>query len=240
MSKTPALGSIPIARPSLGDEEAEAVRRVLASRWVGQGPEVEAFEQEFSTVCRRPACLCHFERDQRPFLALKAVGIGEGDEVVAPSHSFVATANVIRMLGATPAFVDIDPATFNLGPDRIEEVLTPRTRAILAVHQLGMPQDMEQICQIASRHGLEVVEDAACAVGSELRREQRWERVGRPHGRIACFSFHPRKIMTTGEGGMVTTNDEELDRRCRTWRQHRLDGRATLCRTGQWRATGSF
>ena len=124
-------------------------------------------------------------------LALHALGVGPGDEVVTVSHSFIATANAIRYCGATPVFVDIDPRTFNIDPARIETAVTPRTRAIMPVHQIGMPCDMEAILQVAARHGLPVVEDAACAIGSEVQFAGQWERVGRPHGTVACFSLPP-------------------------------------------------
>jgi dTDP-4-amino-4,6-dideoxygalactose transaminase len=153
-------------------------------------------------------------------LALLAVGVRPGDEVVTVSHSFIATANSIRVCGATPVFVDIEPDTYNINPKLIEAAMTARTRAILCVHQLGMPCDLQAILAIARDHRLPVVEDAACAIGSEVLWEGRWERIGKPHGDIACFSFHPRKLLTTGEGGMVTTADPEWDRLIRIWRQH--------------------
>jgi dTDP-4-amino-4,6-dideoxygalactose transaminase len=117
-------------------------------------------------------------------------------------------------------FVDIDPRTYNMDSALVEAAITPRTRAILPVHQVGQPCDLEAILEVAARHKLPVVEDAACAVGSEVRVGDRWERVGRPHGTVACFSFHPRKLLTTGDGGMLTTRDPELDHRFRLLRQH--------------------
>src|SRR5262249_10765073 len=155
-------------------------------------------------------------------LALHALGLGPGDEVLTVSHSFIATANAVRYCGATPVFVDIDPLTFNLNPALIEAAITPRTRAVMPVHQIGLPCDMAGILAVAGRHGLPVVEDAACAIGSELRVGGRWERIGRPHGTVACFSFHPRKVITTGDGGMLTTRDPELDRKFRLLRQHAM------------------
>jgi perosamine synthetase len=145
-----------------------------------------------------------------------------GDEVITVSHSFIATANAIRYCGATPVFVDIQAETFNMDPALIEGAISERTRAILCVHQLGMPCDLAAIVAIARRHNLPLVEDAACAAGSEIRWEGAWERIGKPHGDIACFSFHPRKLLTTGDGGMLTTANPEYDRQFRLWRQHSM------------------
>jgi dTDP-4-amino-4,6-dideoxygalactose transaminase len=151
---------------------------------------------------------------------LAALEIGSGDEVITVSHSFIATANAIRYQGATPVFVDIDPETYNLDCRRLAEAITERTRAVIVVHQMGMPCDMAALLAVASRHGITVIEDAACAVGSQIRIGEEWQPIGRPHGHIACFSFHPRKVMTTGEGGMLSTADPELDRKFRLLRQH--------------------
>ena len=211
---------LPVARPLLGEQEARAVRRPLLSGWVTQGPEVAAFEREFAAYVGAPHACAVASCTVALHLALKAVGVGPGDEVITASHSFIATANSIRYCGAVPVFVDIQPATFNLDPALIERVITQRTRAILCVHQVGMPCDLEAILEIARRRRLPVVEDAACAVGSEIRWEGKWEKIGRPRGDIACFSFHPRKLVTTGDGGMLTTANPDFDRRFRLWRQH--------------------
>ena len=140
--------------------------------------------------------------------------------MITASHSFIATANCIRYRGATPVFVDIEPDTYNIDPERVAEAITPHTRAIIAVHQMGMPCDLAKLAALADRHGIALVEDAACAAGSQVRNDGVWERIGRPRGVIACFSFHPRKVITTGEGGMLTTADADLDRRFRLLRQH--------------------
>ncbi|HWE30240.1 MAG TPA: DegT/DnrJ/EryC1/StrS family aminotransferase, partial [Polyangia bacterium] len=153
-------------------------------------------------------------------LALLAAGVRSGDEVVTVSHSFIATANSVRHCGATPVFVDIAPDTYNIDPARVAAAIVPRTRAILCVHQMGMPCDVRALAEVASACGLPLVEDAACAVGSEIAVNGEWERIGRPHGDVACFSFHPRKLITTGDGGMVTTRDETIDARIRAWRSH--------------------
>jgi dTDP-4-amino-4,6-dideoxygalactose transaminase len=155
-------------------------------------------------------------------LALLAAGVGAGDEVVTVSHSFIATANAVRYCGGTPIFVDVQPGTYNMDPALVEPAITPRTKAILCVHQLGMPCDLAAIVEVGRRHGIPVVEDAACASGSEILWNGRWEKIGRPHGDIACFSFHPRKVITTGDGGMLTTANAEFDRKFRLWRQHSM------------------
>src|SRR4051812_16382800 len=211
---------IPVARPSIGAEEFEAVRRPLESGWLTQGPEVAAFEREFAAFVDAPHACAVSNCTTALHLALRATGVRAGDEVITVSHSFIATANAIRYCRATPVFVDIDPATFNIDPAAIANAINSRTRAILCVHQIGMPCDIEKIVAIARRHGLWVVEDAACAIGSEVRIDGRWERIGKPHGDIACFSFHPRKVITTGDGGMITTSRAEWDARFRLWRQH--------------------
>ncbi len=214
---------IPITKPWLGDEESEAISRALASGWVSQGPEVAGFEREFCEVVGASYACAVSSCTSALHLALLAVGVRPGDEVVTVSHSFIATANAIRYCQATPVFVDIQPETFNMDPALLEAAIGPRVRAILCVHQLGMPCDLERILAIGRAHGLPVVEDAACAIGSEFRTADGWEVIGRPHGDVACFSFHPRKLLTTGDGGMLTTNNPEYDRQFRLLRHHHMD-----------------
>lgn len=211
---------IPIAMPVLADEEAEAARAAVLSGWVSQGPQVSAFEQEFAALVGAPFACAVSNCTTALQVALTALDIGPGQEVITASHSFIATANSIRYQGAVPVFVDIDPETYNIDSARVVEAITPRTRAIIAVHQMGMPCDLAALTQIANRHGIVLIEDAACAVGSEILIDGEWEPIGKPHGCITCFSFHPRKVITTGEGGMLTTADPELDRRFRLLRQH--------------------
>jgi perosamine synthetase len=214
---------IPIALPLLAEEEAEAARAAVLSNWVSQGPQVAAFEREFAALVGASYACAVSNCTTALHLALTALNIGPGDEVITVSHSFVATGNCIRYCGATPVFVDIDPDTYNIDPDRVSEAITPRTRAIIAVHQMGMPCDLAALAALAARHGVVLIEDAACAAGSEIRLNDGWGRIGRPLGLIACFSFHPRKVITTGEGGMLTTADAELDRRFRLLRQHGMN-----------------
>ncbi|WP_426128776.1 DegT/DnrJ/EryC1/StrS family aminotransferase [Pararhizobium sp. PWRC1-1] len=217
------LPQIPVAKPFLDEEEAEATRRVILSGWVTQGPEVAAFEREFGEFVGAPHACAVSNCTTALHLALRAVGIGPGDEVITVSHSFIATANAIRYDGGIPVFVDIGSNGFNIDPDLIEAAVTPRTKAILCVHQLGMPCDLTRIVEIGHRLSIPVIEDAACASGSEILWDGVWQKVGRPHGDIACFSFHPRKVITTGDGGMLTTNNAEYDRKFRLWRQHGMD-----------------
>ncbi|MFI5088949.1 MAG: DegT/DnrJ/EryC1/StrS family aminotransferase [Terriglobales bacterium] len=209
---------IPVARPCFGQEEEQAVLEALRSGWVSQGPKVAEFEKRFAEYVGARYAVAVSSCTTALHLAMIVTGIKPGDEVLCPSYSFIATANCVRYVGAQPVFVDIDPITFNLDPNRIEEAITPRTRAILVVHQIGLPAAMDKINAIAARKGLLVIEDAACAIGSEYR----GQRIGRPHSPLACFSFHPRKILSTGEGGMITTNDEQAAVRLRTLRQHAM------------------
>ena len=211
---------IPVARPLLGEPEAAAARRAILSGWVTQGPEVAAFEQEFAAAVGAPYACAVSSCTTALHLALLAAGVAPGDEVVTVSHSFIATANAIRYCGAVPVFVDVELATFNVDAAVVEAALSPRTKALLVVHQLGMPCDLAQLVALARRRGLVVIEDAACAIGSEIEWQGTWQRIGRPHGDLACFSFHPRKLLSTGDGGMVATADATLDVRLRLLRQH--------------------
>lgn len=209
---------IPVARPFIGEAEETAVLEVLRSGWITQGPRVASFEQAFSAYigCRHAIAVSSCTTALQ--LALLAQGIGPGDEVICPSLSFIATANSIASTGATPIFADIDLETYNVDPAQVEALITERTRAILVVHQIGLAAEMDLLSTVAARHGLPIIEDAACAIGSSYKGDL----IGRPIGRMACFSFHPRKILTTGEGGMITTDEDELAERLRRLRQHAM------------------
>jgi dTDP-4-amino-4,6-dideoxygalactose transaminase len=204
---------IPVMRPLLGEEEAQAVADVVRSGWVAQGPRVAQFEQEFAASVGAAHGVATSSCTTALHLALHVLGVGPGDEVVVPSLSFIATANAVRYCGAVPVFADVDPLTGNLTPDTIAAARTSRTRAVMVVHQAGVPADVPAIR--AACGDLPVVEDAACAAGSTLG--------GRPVGNgalMAAWSFHPRKLLTTGEGGMITTDDPERAGRLRRLREH--------------------
>jgi perosamine synthetase len=216
------LTTIPITKPWLDESEAEAAKRPIMSGWVTQGPEVLAFEREFAAYVGAPYACAVSNCTTALHLALLAVGVQPGDEVITVSHSYIATANSIRYCGATPVFVDIEPQTFNINPLLIEMAITSRTRAILVVHQMGMPCDLQAILGVTRQHNLPVIEDAACAIGSEILWDGKWQKIGQPQGDIACFSFHPRKVITTGDGGMLTTHNSNWDQQFRLLRQHSM------------------
>lgn len=211
---------IPAARPLIGDEERAAVDRVMRSGMLAQGPEVAAFEEEFSKIVDGFHCVAVNSGTSALHLALLTLGIGPGDEVIVPSFTFAATANSVRLAGATPVFVDIEPATFCMDPAAAAAAVTQRTRAIMPVHLYGHPADMAAIVALAEQHGLHVVEDAAQAHAASLD--------GRPvgtFGAAGCFSFYPTKNMTSGEGGMVTTPREDVARRLRLLRNQGMEKR---------------
>ena len=219
---------IPIVRPELGEEEVRAVAKVIRSGWIAQGPEVAAFERDLGDAVHAPHAVAVSSCTAALELCLRALGVGLDDDVVTVSHSFIATANAVVAVGARPIFVDIDPVTYGMDASLLEAALTEKTRAILCVHQLGFPCDLPAILDIAGRRKIPVIEDAACAIGSEIHFAGKWQRIGRPHGLAACFSFHPRKIITTGDGGMITTADEALAARLRLLRQHAMTVGGTL------------
>jgi perosamine synthetase len=204
---------IPVMRPMLGDAEAEAVAEVIASGWVAQGPKVAEFERRFAEHVGAAEGIAVSSCTAALHLALYVLGIGPGDEVVVPSFSFIASANAVRYCGATPVFADVDPLTGNMTPETVTPLLTARTRAVMAVHQGGMPADVAALRACCG--DIPVVEDAACAAGSTYRGGH----VGRG-ATLAAWSFHPRKLLTTGEGGMITTDDPELATRLRRLREH--------------------
>lgn len=214
----PSRLDVPITRPFMGGGEAEAIAEVIASGWVSQGPRVRAFEEAFAARVGAHEAVATTNCTTALALALYVTGVRPGDEVIVPSLSFIATANAVWHCGATPVFADVDPLTYNVDPGAVERAITPSTKAIMPVHQLGLPADMDALMDVAQRHGLAIVEDAACAIGARYR--------SRPigsFGPLACFSLHPRKVITTGEGGMITLHDPDVAARMRQLRQHAMD-----------------
>lgn len=211
---------IPPAKPVIGEAEIEAAVRVLRSGLVVQGPEVKAFEEEFAELVSGRHCVAVNSGTSALQLTLMALGFGPGDEVIVPSFSFAASANSIRLVGAEPVFVDIEPGSFCLDPAAVAAAVTPRTVAIMPVHLYGHPAAMGKIMEIAERHGLAVVEDAAQAHGASLN--------GQPvgaFGTAGCFSFYPTKNMHSLEGGMISTADAELARTLRLLRNQGMEQR---------------
>ena len=206
---------IPITRPCTGPEEARAAGEAVLSGWLSQGPGVQRFEDAVAAYVGAPHAVATSNCTTALHLALIAAGVGPGDQVICPSFSFIATANAILYVGAEPVFVDIDPLTYNLDPEQVEAAVTPRTRAIVPVDQIGLAADVPAILDIARRHGLVVVEDAAPSLGATIGER----RVGSLSD-FTCFSFHPRKSITTGEGGMITTADSAAAARLRRLRSH--------------------
>jgi dTDP-4-amino-4,6-dideoxygalactose transaminase len=210
--------TIPVMRPWLGPEEAAAAAAAVTSGWVAQGPRVAEFERAFAAAVGANHAVAVSSCTTALHLALVVTSVRSGDEVIVPSLSFIATANVVRYVGAQPVFADVDAETQNLTPGTVAPHLTDRTRAVILVDQAGVPADLDGIRGLCEPHGITVIEDAACAVGSTYH--------DRPVGagaNLAAFSFHPRKLLTTGEGGMLVTSDAEVAARLRRLREHGMD-----------------
>jgi len=208
---------IPIAKPYLTKDEAQSAYDVILSGWVTQGPKVEEFEKKFCDYTGASYSVAISNGTTALHLAMIVSGIGAGDEVICPSMSFIATANCIRYTGATPVFADIDPETYNIDVSDAEKKITGKTKAILIVHQIGMPADIDAFKSLCEKHDLKLIEDAACATGSAYK----GKKIG-THSELVCFSFHPRKVITTGEGGMITTSNAEYCKRLKLLRQHAI------------------
>ena len=206
---------INIAKPIIGDEEIEAVTEVLKSGMLAQGSKVEQFQNEFAEYVEAKYGIATSSGTTALHTALVAAGVEKGDEVITTPFTFAATSNSILYSDAMPVYADIDPKTFNLNPEKIEEKITDKTKAIMPVHLYGQPADMDPILEIAEKHELKVIEDAAQAHGSVYKNNK----IG-SIGDLGCFSFYPTKNMTTGEGGMVTTNNEELEEKSSMVRAH--------------------
>jgi dTDP-4-amino-4,6-dideoxygalactose transaminase len=214
---------IRLAVPDIDDSDVEAVAEVLRSGYLVQGTHVRTFEERIAGITGARHAVAVSSGTAALHLALLALDIGAGDEVAVASYSWPATANVVALVGATAVFVDVDPQTGNIAPDALAAALRqrPAVRAVLPVHVFGCMADMEAVTQIAARHGAAVIEDAACALGAASK-----GRAAGTWGRLGCFSFHPRKAVTTGEGGAVTTDDSVVADRLRALRNHGLDPNA--------------
>ena len=211
---------IPIAKPIIGRDVRKAVNKVLRSGNLTQGPEVAAFEREFSQFVNERECVAVNSGTSALHIALLSLGIGAGDEVIIPSFTFAATANSVALTGAKPVFVDIDINTYNIDPNLIENAITPSTKAIQVVHLYGLPADMTRIVEIAKRHNLLIIEDAAQAHYAAIN--------GQPVGTFgdaAAFSFYPTKNMTSGEGGMIVFKDKDAARLARLYRNQGMEKR---------------
>jgi dTDP-4-amino-4,6-dideoxygalactose transaminase len=211
----PSKQFIPLARPDIREEDIALVNEVLRSGMLVQGEYVLKLEKAFADYHKVKHAIAASNGTATLHLALKALGIGKGDEVLVPAFSYIATANVVELVGATPVFIDIDDATFNIDASLIEEKITSRTKAIIPVHEFGLACDIKEVCAIAAKHGLFVVEDAACALGAK-----QYDKLVGTFGIIGSFSLHPRKSITAGEGGILLTNDDFLATKLRQLRNH--------------------
>lgn len=206
---------IPIAKPYLTTDEAQAAYDTILTGWITQGPRVAEFEEKFAAYTGARYAVAVSNCTTALHLSMIVAGIGAGDEVICPSMSYIATANCIKYVNAVPVFAEVDPHTYNLDVVDVEKKITPRTKAILLVHQIGMPADIDAFTALATKYGLKLIEDAACAAGSSYK----GGKIG-SHSELVCFSFHPRKVISTGDGGMITTNREDYYQRLKLLRQH--------------------
>ncbi len=206
---------IPLAKPYLTEDEAKAAHDVVLTNWVTQGPRVQEFEEKFAKYVGSKYAVALSNCTTALHLSMIVAGVGKGDEVICPSMSYIATANSILYTSATPVFAEVDHKTYNIDAKHAEQLITPKTKAILIVHQIGMPADIDAFKDLCKKYNLKLIEDAACAAGSSYK----GEKIG-SHSELVCFSFHPRKIITTGDGGMITTSNEEYYNKLKLLRQH--------------------
>ena len=217
---------IQISRPSMGDDEWNAVREPIMNGWLTQGPKTAEFEKEFAKAINVPYAVAVTSCTTALHLSMLGAGIGAGDEVIVPSFSWVATANAVEYCGATPVFVDVERETFNIDPSKIKSALSDKTKAIIPVHLFGLPANMDAV-RDAVPDNVIILEDAACAAGAMIGGENTGG-----FGQSASFSFHPRKSITTGEGGMVTTADRGLYEKLLVWRNHGLSATPEMIKNG--------
>ena len=206
---------IPIAKPYLTKKEAKAAYDTILTGWITQGPRVAEFEEKFAAYTGAKYAVAVSNCTTALHLSMIVAGIAEGDEVICPSLSYIATANAIKYVGAKPVFAEINPVNYNLDIHDVEKKITNKTKAILLVHQIGMPADIDAFTALAKKFQLKLIEDAACAAGSSYK----GAKIG-SHSELVCFSFHPRKVISTGDGGMITTNNESYYNRLKLLRQH--------------------
>jgi len=206
---------IPIAKPYLTKDEAQAAYDTILSGWITQGPRVAEFEEKFANYTGAKYAVAVSNCTTGLHLAMIVAGIKSGDEVICPSMSYIATANCIKYVGATPVFAEVSSHTYNLDIVDTEKKITSKTKAILLVHQIGMPADIDAFQTLCRKYNLKLIEDAACAAGSSYN----GNKIG-SHSELVCFSLHPRKVISTGDGGMITTNNEDYYNRLKLLRQH--------------------
>ena len=206
---------IPIAKPYMTEDEASAAHDTILTGWITQGPKTAEFEELFACYTGAKYAVAVSNCTTGLHLSMIVAGIGQGDEVIGPSMSYIATSNSIKYVGAVPVFAEIDPRNYNLDIHDTERKITSRTKAILLVHQIGIPADIDAFKELALKHGLKLIEDAACAIGSAYK----GAKIG-SHSDLVCFSFHPRKVISTGDGGMITTNNPAYYDRLKLLRQH--------------------
>lgn len=206
---------IPIAKPYLTTEDAQAAYDTILTGWITQGPRVAEFEEKFAQYTGARYAVAVSNCTTALHLSMIVAGIGPGDEVICPTMSYIATANSIKYVGAKPVFAEVDPVTYNLDVADVASRITPRTKAILLVHQIGMPADLDAFAALAQKHNLHLIEDAACAVGASYK----GGKIG-SYSSLVCFSLHPRKVISTGDGGFITTDNEAYYQRLRLLRQH--------------------
>jgi dTDP-4-amino-4,6-dideoxygalactose transaminase len=206
---------IPVAKPYLDESDAMIAYQTILSGWVTQGPRVSEFEEKFASYVGARYAIAVSNCTAGLHLSMLVAGVGEGDEVICPSMTYIATANAIRYTGAKVVFAEINPYTYNMDVEHVRQLITPRTKAVLLVHQIGMPADIDAFTELCNKKNLALIEDAACAAGSAYK----GDKIG-SHSDLVCFSFHPRKVITTGDGGMITTSNEQYHNRLKLLRQH--------------------